>query len=141
MAKDASRGKAHPHASGAPARGRLEVAALMVVLGAAAIVYAAALHVVPVVVEPPAAPPAPSVEEPSAPAAAAPSVEDLFPPAPFSEGPSPPAAQPEPAKELAAVSESEPNLVREVTVGGVVRTPAGEIKRTYSGSAPALCPT
>jgi hypothetical protein len=115
-----NRGSAHPRTSGVPARGRLGAAVLLVVLGAAAIVYAAALHVVPVFVEQakPAAPPAPAVEEGSA-----------------------PAPQAAPAKELVASAESEPSLVREVTVGGVVRTPSGEIKRTYSGQAPALCPT
>jgi hypothetical protein len=32
-------------------------------------------------------------------------------------------------------------IVREVTVGGVVRLANGQLKRTYSGKAPSLCPT
>jgi len=36
----------------------------------------------------------------------------------------------------------EPALIREVTVGGVVRLASGELKRTYSGDqGPSLCPT
>jgi hypothetical protein len=36
---------------------------------------------------------------------------------------------------------TEPALTRDITVGGVVRTGMGELKRTYSGKGPALCPT
>jgi hypothetical protein len=40
---------------------------------------------------------------------------------------------------------SEPELTRDVSVGGVVRETSGEyagkLKRTYSGKGPALCPT
>jgi hypothetical protein len=36
----------------------------------------------------------------------------------------------------------EPALIRDVTVGGVVRLASGELKRTYSGDRPpSLCPT
>ncbi len=38
--------------------------------------------------------------------------------------------------------EPEPILVREITIGGLVRLASGELKRTYSGEqGPALCPT
>jgi len=42
--------------------------------------------------------------------------------------------------------ESEPALIREVTYGGVALVYPGEsappeIRRTYTGDAPALCPT
>lgn len=37
--------------------------------------------------------------------------------------------------------ESEPRLVREVTIGGLARVKSGMLKRTYTGSGPALCPT
>ncbi len=37
--------------------------------------------------------------------------------------------------------ESEPNIIREVTVGGVAFLEPGKLKRTYSGQAPSLCPT
>ncbi len=32
-------------------------------------------------------------------------------------------------------------IVRDVTVGGVIRLANGPLKRTYSGKAPSLCPT
>jgi len=38
-------------------------------------------------------------------------------------------------------TEPEWAIVRDVTVGGVVRLANGELKRTYSGKPPALCPT
>jgi hypothetical protein len=38
--------------------------------------------------------------------------------------------------------ESEPDLIREITVGGVERLASGELKQTYSGDkGPSLCPT
>jgi hypothetical protein len=42
---------------------------------------------------------------------------------------------------LRSLEESEPGLMRDVSVGGVVLLPSGELKRTYSGKAPSLCPT
>jgi hypothetical protein len=36
---------------------------------------------------------------------------------------------------------SEPALIRDVTVGGVVLNKSGDIMRTYSGKPPSLCPT
>jgi hypothetical protein len=44
-------------------------------------------------------------------------------------------------KVLVPMNEPEWKLVREVTIGGVVLLPSGELKRTYSGKAPSLCPT
>ena len=39
-------------------------------------------------------------------------------------------------------TESEPELTREVTVGGVERFASGELKQTYSGDkGPSLCPS
>ena len=32
-------------------------------------------------------------------------------------------------------------MIRDVTIGGLVLTEAGELKRTYSGKPPSLCPT
>ena len=43
--------------------------------------------------------------------------------------------------ELVAHTEPEWVLVREMTFGGVARLENGELKRTYSGKPPALCPT
>ena len=40
-----------------------------------------------------------------------------------------------------AVAKREPNLIREVAVGGLERDASGEIKKTYSGQAPEACPT
>lgn len=39
------------------------------------------------------------------------------------------------------LKETEPQLIREVTVGGVTLADGGQIKRTYSGDTPSLCPT
>jgi len=39
------------------------------------------------------------------------------------------------------LEESEPELIREVTFGGVTRLDTGETKRTYTGQPPSLCPT
>src|SRR5512133_91978 len=40
------------------------------------------------------------------------------------------------------LQESEPQLIREVTVGGLTLAPGGEIHRTYRGlDMPSLCPT
>jgi hypothetical protein len=46
-------------------------------------------------------------------------------------------------KEKLLVAREEPEwvLVREVTFGGVTRLANGQLKRTYSGKPPALCPT
>ena len=40
-----------------------------------------------------------------------------------------------------AQEESEWTVVWEVTIGGVTRLANGQLKRTYSGKPPALCPT
>ena len=44
-------------------------------------------------------------------------------------------------KILVATDTSEPRLIREVTFGGVVLLASGQLKRTYSGKPPSLCPT
>ncbi len=46
-----------------------------------------------------------------------------------------------PVYKTITMSESEPDLVREITYAGVTRLPSGEIKRTYVGKPPSLCPT
>ena len=48
-----------------------------------------------------------------------------------------------PADEAAkTIDESEPALIREVSIGGVRRNPAGQLERTYGeGETPSLCPT
>ena len=37
--------------------------------------------------------------------------------------------------------QSEPTMVWQATIGGVMRLANGQLKRTYSGKPPALCPT
>jgi hypothetical protein len=36
---------------------------------------------------------------------------------------------------------TEPQIVRDVTFGGLVRLDSGTIRRTYSGKPPQACPT
>jgi hypothetical protein len=98
---------------------RAVVAIALVLCGVGAIVYAAAFHVIPVQsgpAEPEAAQPATPAVEAAPPSEAAP-------------------ARP------AAVMESEPALVKEVSVGGVMLAGSGDIQRTYSGQPPSQCPT
>jgi len=42
---------------------------------------------------------------------------------------------------LVGSNDLEPILVREVTFGGLELLPSGELKRTYTGTPPSLCPT
>ncbi len=44
-------------------------------------------------------------------------------------------------RELVSREEPEQVLVREVTFGGLTRLADGQLRRTYSGASPALCPT
>ena len=76
---------------------------------------------------------------------------DLPPPGPSGESPQPggpgfggppPFLKKEVTRvELVTIVESEPVLMGEVSVGGVARLESGELKRTYSGKGPALCPS
>ena len=38
-------------------------------------------------------------------------------------------------------AKSEPNLIKEVSVGGVKRDDSGKIKQTYTGESPKACST
>jgi len=60
------------------------------------------------------------------------------PPYPF---PGAPPSDFPPIVNLVTLEESEPRVILEVTFGGVVRLPTGDIKRTYTGPPPSLCPT
>lgn len=42
---------------------------------------------------------------------------------------------------IITINEFEPMLIHEVTIGGVVLDKSNDLKRTYSGKAPSLCPT
>jgi hypothetical protein len=46
-----------------------------------------------------------------------------------------------PDTEIVPLDQSEPHLIREVTVGGVTRLENGRLQRTYVGEAPSACPT
>jgi hypothetical protein len=41
----------------------------------------------------------------------------------------------------AIVAKAEPDVVRDVTVGGLTRLPDGAIRQTYSTTPPSACPT
>ena len=115
------------HEVASPAwRGRSAGVVLLILMGAAAIVYAVTGHGITVLVPP--AETAESSAEGETPGLAV-------------EPPSPAPPQVVGAEEPAALVESEPALVREVTVGGVKRLASGDIQRTYSGQAPSQCPT
>ncbi|MHC4622646.1 MAG: hypothetical protein ACYS4W_01965 [Planctomycetota bacterium] len=44
-------------------------------------------------------------------------------------------------EDSAVYVQSEPALIREVSVGGLIRDESGQVKKTYSGEAPSACPT
>ncbi len=95
---------------------------LLAMAGVACIVYGYALRRATVLVErpqpaPPAAPDDPTMPSPP-------------------DVPAPPLP---PAKEPVAVTEGE--MVRDATVGGIVRLPDGQLARTYTGSPAQACPT
>jgi len=43
--------------------------------------------------------------------------------------------------EPATIKLPEPGIIRDTTVGGLVRLDSGAIRRTYSGKPPSACPT
>ncbi len=105
------------------AAARLWPVALLVSAGVAMVVYGAAFHTQDVLVEQdlPAGLVAP--ELPGFPG-------DQFP------------AMPAPPKTFVGpIAHSGPDLVREITYGGVTRLEDGSLKRTYTGEAPSSCPT
>ena len=116
---------------------------LLMIVGVAAIVEGMWYHPIAVVVKeettttvtiniPLPMPPGPSADDPSSPDG-----PPSFPPgAPTSIKQSVERVDP-------AVVEMvpEPELMRDVSVGGVTRLASGELKRTYSGNGPALCPS
>ena len=56
-------------------------------------------------------------------------------------GAAPPELQKVKQKVLVGQDDLELALVRDVTIGGLVLLGSGEMKRTYSGQPPSLCPT
>jgi len=41
----------------------------------------------------------------------------------------------------AALTKSEPALIKEVSIGGVERDTSGRLRQTYTGEVPKACPT
>jgi hypothetical protein len=117
---------------------RAIVPSLLLTAGIASLVYGSLFHAATVVEEQ-------EVEE------SVPLPSPFGPPgaagAPFGETGMPPFLPPErlvakvKRKIVSEKVTAEAVLVREVTFGGVVRLANGELKRTYSGKAPSLCPT
>lgn len=108
--------------------------ALLLIGGLASLIYGAKFHYVPVLVERKSEA---TVDVPES----FPQVPPSFPGAqPFGE---PPQFRKQIVQQTVevAITESEPALVREVSVGGVALNSFHKLKRTYSGKAPSLCPT
>jgi hypothetical protein len=111
---------------------RAILSGLIAVAGLSLLAYGLAAHTMPVLVEQEITPPPQAEPEPTR--------EPDVPASPFFAQPPPP-TPPEPEKVLVAISQPERRLIRDVTVGGLTRLNNGQIKRTYSGDGPALCPT
>ena len=109
--------------SARPAAARLWPVALLVLAGIALVVYGAAFHTRDVLVEQDLPPELASPELPGLPGAQFPGAPAL------------------PKTFVAPVAHSGPDLVREITYGGVTRLEDGSLKRTYTGEAPSSCPT
>jgi hypothetical protein len=102
---------------------RIAFVALLVLGGAVCLVYGAARHQREVLVDQ-------KIELP-------PGVATQAPGAPFWAPQGPPAE----TTRTVGIGLSEPAMVRDITVGGLVRLEDGELKRTYTGEAPTLCPS
>jgi len=98
---------------------------VLVLAGLAQVIYGVGFHTAAVVTEKETAAPPPIPG----------------PPPGFGFGNRPPPPPPRPLKLLVLADEAEFVLIREVTFGGVTRLESGELKRTYSGRPPSLCPT
>ena len=118
---------------------RAIVPALLVIGGAASIIYGAMFHRAPVLVEQETTT---TIEIPT----------DFGPPPQFGQGGPlsgdapfgmPPLSIKKEVTRIDVITrvESEAALTREVSIGGVALLPSGELKRTYSGKGPALCPS
>lgn len=96
----------------------------LILVGLGQLIYGVGARSAPVLIEkdgPPQAPP------------------DFEPPpgVPFFNAPPPPT----PEKLIVTIRQSELRLIREVSIGGITRLASGELKRTYTGTPPSLCPT
>jgi hypothetical protein len=127
--------------------------------GVVSVVYAVGRHRVEVIVPPALLPPqvSPAPVEPSVPGGwwVPPEIEEPFPLLPGIAPPPEIALPPEtvPAPSIAApvpvpgpagpeaVYNTENEVIRETTRGGVTRTEDGQVARTYTGEPPQACPT
>lgn len=118
---------------------RTAIPAILLIGAIAALVYGAAMRRVPVTeeqeVEKTIVIPSPF---------AAPGFDDPFNPGADGESDNPFASEftkKVTQKIIVTHEEPETRLVREVTFGGVVRLASGELRRTYTGDPPSLCPS
>ncbi len=116
--------------------------AFFALAGVASLIYGAAFHTAPVTEEqeieetieiPSAFSPPPGFAEGSEFGAPDPMGGDPFAP--------PPMVTKVKRSIFVTADAAEPTLVWEITIGGLVRLETGELKRTYSGAAPSLCPS
>ena len=105
------------------AAARLWPVALLVSAGIGLVVYGAAFHTQDVLVEQ------------DLPAELVPPELPGFPGEQFPAMPAPPKTF------TAPLAHSGPDLVREITYGGIARLEDGTLKRTYTGDPPSGCPT
>lgn len=103
--------------------GRVMLMALLALGGAACLAYGVLKHEREVLVEQ-------KVELPPGFPGQGPEVPGWGPPAPQTE-----------TTRTVGIGQSEPEIVRDITVGGLMRLDSGELKRTYTGEAPSLCPS
>jgi hypothetical protein len=103
---------------------------VLILIGVGQVIYGVGFRTAPVTREEEGPPRPPPMPEPR-------------PAFPFMGGdaPPPPPPPPVPEKLLVTEQESELQLIREVSIGGVTRLSSGELKRTYTGAPPSLCPT
>ncbi len=106
----------------------------LILVGVGQILYGVAFHTQPVIVEEESksAPPPPVMVLPPGD-----NPDESAPPPEMREPPASPVAE----KDFNTLDLAEPDLIRDVTVGGVARLDSGELKRTYMGRPPSLCPT
>ncbi len=127
---------------------RLILPTAILLLGVGMWVYGARQHTQPVIeeqemtfLEPdPNAPPFDPFGDPFPGAPPFDGPPEFGPPGEFVPPPPPPMI---PVTVLADVVErnAEPLLIRDVTIGGLVLSDSGELRRTYTGEPPSLCPT
>ncbi len=117
---------------------RALVPVVLMLIGLGQLIYGAGFHSQSILIEqePDAPPPMPRRFEPPSFIGPDGGPADFAPP-PFVD--MPPGAPSPPKTELIALA--EPQMIHEVTIGGLTRLDTGQLKRTYSGAPPSGCPT